>query len=305
MAPKFLKSNFQDLYGSSMLPALEEMFRSDLELHPRRRDMLFKKRKVSNGIYQASEVHDLQNFNQVNEGAEYSFVAPLQGANKTISTVKYGLGVSISEEAIQDGKFDEVGNMIKQLARSASESQEISAMNIFNNAFTSGTAIDGSVLCATGRTLPSGLTWRNRPSTHVDLSPESLRSMITDFKTQQISDNGKFFSIPPRIILVHSSEEAYAKELIGSQLKPDSADNNMNMLMSEGLMVVSSPHLTDSDAWFLLAPAEQTGLIIVESEGIVTKSQECFDTDSIKYKSRYREQVGIIEAYGVFGTAGI
>jgi len=287
-----------------MLPALEEMFRHDLALYSPMVDQLFKKRSTMNGIYQASETGDLQNFNQMGEGTEYSYVAPNRGANKTLTTVKYGLGVSISEEAIADGKFDEVGNMVRQLARSAQESREISRANIFNNGFSSVTAIDGSALFATGRTLPSGLTWRNKPSTDVDLSPETLRTMITDFQTQQISDQGKYFSVMPSVLLVHTSQSAYANEITKSMLRPDTADNNINMLREENLKVISSPHLTDTDAWFLLAPAEQTGLVVVSSEGIVTKSTDDFDTDSIKYKSRYREIVGVMEAYGAFGTSG-
>jgi hypothetical protein len=93
-------------------------------------------------------------------------------------------------------------------------------------------------------------------------------------------------------------------EIIGSDLKADTPNNNMNSLKGEGLIVVSSPHLTDTDAWFMLADPSETGLRIVSREGISTKSKEQFENDSILYKSRYREIVGAIHAMGVWGTTG-
>ena len=81
----------------------------------------------------------------------------------------------------------------------------------------------------------------------------------------------------------------------------------MNSLKDEGLIVVSSTKLTDSDAWFLLASPTDTGLKIVERKGIETKAagpDAGFMNDSIMYKSRYREIVGITHAQGVFGTTG-
>jgi hypothetical protein len=79
----------------------------------------------------------------------------------------------------------------------------------------------------------------------------------------------------------------------------------MNSLKSDGIEVVGSPHLSDTDAWFLLADKSETGLRVIVRKGIETKSNEEFDNDSLKYKSRYREIVGAIHAYGAWGTTGI
>ena len=78
----------------------------------------------------------------------------------------------------------------------------------------------------------------------------------------------------------------------------------MNSFAQEGLTVISSPHLTDTDAWFLVSQPSDNGLYIVSRKDVETKGagpDAGFDNDSIKYKSRYREKIA---AYGVFGTAG-
>lgn len=303
-SPAQLRANLSHSFGSSALPVLEEIFRYELAQHPSVREQIMKVVNTDRDIWQSSELHDMPLHAVVAEGTEYSYSAPKQGASKTLTVVKYGLGFSISEEAMRDGKFDFVADAVAKMARSAKESQEVSAMNILNNGFSSETTADGVALFSTAHTLPSGGTFRNRLSTDADLSTTSLRQMITDFETQFVGDTGIIHMLRPKNLVVPSGLRAYAQELIGSDLKADTAENNMNSLKSEGLRVVSSPHLTDTDAWFLTAAPADTGLRIIVREGIVTKSQEDFDTDSIKYKSKYREKLGATHALGVFGTTG-
>lgn len=302
-----LRSNFSDLYGSSMLPVLEEMFWSEVATHPSKRSLLFKEVSTDRDIWQYSEVHDMPLFETVNEAQDYTFQRPLAGANKTMTINKYGLGFSISEEAVDDGKFDFISDAVRKLAKSAKETQEIAAMNIFNNGFTSETTADAAYLFSTAHTLPSGLTFRNKASTDSELSASALDSALIDFETQQIGDSGIIMNIKPKVLLVPPQLKRYAMELIGSELKNDSMDNNLNSLKGEGLSVVSSPHLTDTNAWFLLASPSETGLRIINRKSLETKASGPdvgFINDSIYYKSRYREVIGAVNGYGVWGSDG-
>lgn len=306
-SPSAVRSQYSDFFGVDMLPVLEEVFRSTLERHPNRRDQLFKVESTDRDIWQASEIHDMPLHSIVPEGSDYSFTRPKQGANKTLSVVKYGLGFSISEEAVEDGKFGMISDALQKMAKSALETQEINAMNVFNNGFTTETAADGLAVFSTAHTLPSGLTFRNRLAVDADLSQSSLDQALTDFETQFVGDSGIIYRSMPKVLLVHPSQRRYAMELIGSDLKADTADNNMNSLKGEGLRVVSSPHLTDVDAWFLLADPSETGLRIISRKGIETKASDeavGFMNDSIFYKSRYREVIGVTHAYGIFGSRG-
>ena len=303
-SPAALRANYTHLFGADMLPVLEEIFRYELAQHSSVRDMIMKTVTTDRDIWQSSEMHDMPLHSEVAEGTEYSYTRPKQGSSKTLVPVKFGLGFSISEEAVDDGKFDHISDAIAKMARSAKESQEIDAMNILNNGFTTETAADGVVVFSTAHTLPSGGTFRNRLSTDADLSTTSLRQMITDFETQFVGDSGIIYSVRPKNLIVPSNLRAYAQELIGSSLKADTAENNMNSLGQEGLRVISSPHLTDVDGWFLTADPSETGLRIISRKGVETRSDEDFDTDSIRYKSRYREKLGVTHAVGIFGTTG-
>jgi hypothetical protein len=150
-------------------------------------------------------------------------------------------------------------------------------------------------------------TLRNILSTAADLSETSLQTALTDFETVFVGDSGIIYKMVPKSLLVHSSSKRYAQELVGSDQKPDSADNNINSMKNDNLQVVSSPHLTDTDAWFLLAAPADTGLRIVSRKGLETKaagSDVGFVNDSVLFKTRYRERIGCLHPYGVFGSAG-
>jgi hypothetical protein len=316
MSPRFLRDNYSDLFGTSMLPALEELFRWNLAQHPSRRETLFKIVKTDRDLWQATSTHDMPLLQQINEGQDYSFEAPAQGASKTLRPVKYGLGFSISEEAVDDGKFDFIADAIAKMAKSARESQEIQAMNVFNNGFSTETTADGVALFSASHTMPSGGTLRNVLSTLSDLSDSSLQQMLVDFETQIIGDSGIKQVIRPKYLVVAPDNKRLAMELIGSDLAARTVEfgtdgvtnvNNKNTLKDEGLIVISSPHLTDSDAWFLTASPEETGLRVISRKPIETKAggpDAGFVNDSILYKCRYREKIGATEPIGVFGSDG-
>jgi hypothetical protein len=303
--PVALRANYSDLFGSDMLPVLEEIFKSEISLHQQIREQLFQVKKTERDIYQSTSIHDMPMFEAMSEGEDYSYFKPNQGASKTMSIVKYGLGFSISEEAVEDGKFDFIADAVRKMAQSAQESQEISAMDVINNGFGSQNTADGADIFSTSHLLPSGLTFRNRPSTDVDLSPSSLDAALQDYDLQFIGDHGAKKRIKPSILLVHPSNKRYAMEIIGSDLKADTMDNNMNSLKQDGLRVISSPHITDSDSWFLFASPSENGLRLVKRKELSTKSKEVFENDSILYKASYREVLGAIEPYGLWGTTGI
>lgn len=302
-----LRANYSDLYSSAALPVLEEIFASELARYPNRRDQLFKVVSTDRDIWQSTEMHDLSLFNEMQEGQDYSYEQQAQGASQTLTVAKWGLGVKFTEELIEDGKFSFIADALKKLPKSGMETKELEGMKIFNQGFDTKTSADGQFVFDVDHSLPSGLTFRNELSTAADLSPDSLRDAITDFETQFVGDSGIIASIRPKVLLVPSALRAYAQELVMSQLKPDSSDNNMNSLASEGLMVVSSPHLTDTDAWFLLAEPSETGLRVVNRKPMETKAtgpDNGFDDDTLKYKARYREVVGVTHPYGIFGSPG-
>lgn len=305
ITPVMLRGNYSALFGTTALPALESIFRTSLRMYPMQRERLFQVVNTDRDIVQDTEMGDLPGMIEIPEGTDYTFVAPRPGWNKTYIPKKFGLGFSISREMVDDAKWSVIGQMVADLARSASYSQEQSAMDIFNNGFTS-TNVGGAglPLFSAAQTLPSGLTFRNRPTTDVDLSQSALDAALVDYSTLQISDSGKILSARPRFLVVAPANERYAKELVQSALKPDTSDNNINAFRDDNLQVLVSPLLTDPDAWFLAGAPGETGLKLIKRQGIRTQSDESFVNDAILYKTSYRETIGFSHGYGVWGSPG-
>lgn len=309
-APVMLRSNFPDLFSADALPVLEELFEASFDQFEPIHEMMYQQHSTEKDIWQSSEMTDLPQFNVVAEGEDFSFKRRKQGASKTLVIKKYGLGASISQEMIEDGKMSEMAGLIRELGRSAAESRIIQAMNVFNNGFSSSeTTADGQPVFDTAHTLPSGLTFRNELSTSADLDVTSLESALTDFETQFVSDSGKQLKLMPKWLVVAPANKRNAKELIGSELKANTADNNMNSFKEEGLSVISSPHLTDSDGWFLVSAQDVNGLRQINRTGVETKMAPAdtvgFVSDSMLIKSRYRWQIGAIHPYGLYGSPGV
>ena len=110
--------------------------------------------------------------------------------------------------------------------------------------------------------------------------------------------------IPPST--TPSATSAFIRQLVGSALKADSANNNINPFHQQ-LEVVASPHLTDTDAWFLLADKNEHSVNVVVRKAIETKAGGMdlgFLNDVVYYKARYREALGVMNPFGVYGTTG-
>jgi hypothetical protein len=307
-APQFLRTSYGDFYSSSALPVLEELFRSSLEQHPMIRDKVFSTKSTDKDIWQSSELHEMATFSSVSEGTDYTFDRPKQGYDKTLTVLKYGLGFSISEEAVDDGKFDMIASAVKFMARSAKETQETNAMNIFNNGFSSETAADGLAVFHAAHTTPTGtVTFRNKPSSAADLSLTSLETGLTDFMNIFKGDRGLYHHYKPKYLIVAPGEAINAQKLVGADKVPGSNYNDPNIAGQQGLQVLVSPLLTDADAWFLTAEPEMTGLRLIVRKPIETKASGPdvgFLNDAIYYKARFREILGVTHAYGIYGNAG-
>lgn len=306
--PEVVRGDYADLFGSTQLPVLEDLFMSEYDRHPMRREGIFNMRSTVRDIYQTTELHDTPLFTSVTEGTNYLYDQPNQGYDKTYTIVKYGRGVSISKEAVSDGKFDMIAHMIRSLGKSARETQEVAAMNVFNNGFTSETTPDGLPLFDATHTNPSGSnSFNNEPASAADLTITSLEDAIADFRSTFVGDSGIIQYIVPKILLVPEQLRHTAIQLIGSEKRPDSADNNINSVAQDGLRVISSPHLTDADSWFLLSDKMDHRLDLVVREALSTESDPKFSgfhNDTLFYKAKYREAIGASGPQGAYGIPG-
>ena len=180
-----------------------------------------------------------------------------------------------------------------------------SAWDLLNTATTYNAAVggDGVALCSTAHPIDGG-TVANTPTTQVDLNEATLlNAMIairTNFKDQaglKVFARGRKLIIPPQL-------EPIAIRLLKTELRPGTADNDVNALMTtagglpEGYMV--NDFLTSPYAWFLLTNID--GLAYMERVKFETDMQVDFVTDNLLVKGYERYSFGYYNWRSIYGS---
>ena len=282
-------------------------------------DVLFDEMPIEAGVFQRIlKVRDMGNkpfvktttvasFGTVpikTEGAAVTYEDLAAGFDQTYQADTYELAFRASKEALDDEQEEVVSDAARALGSSMNYTYDVDHANLFNNGFSSSfLGPDGVSLFSTAHPLVGGGTYRNRPTTDGDLSVAQLRVALNDiFNT--VDDAGKLVHWRPKILFVPASAKWLAMELIGSELRADTADNALNAFKDDGLVVVSTPYLTDFNAFFLLAEPSKHNVRTYWREKPNVLHDWDFETSSMKVKIRARWKKGWSDWRGVYGTSG-
>jgi hypothetical protein len=243
------------------------------------------------------------------EGESITYDDPLSGPQQTYTPVRFALGYKVTDEMLKNDLYGQITRLEKGLIKSAVDLQEVSAAYLLNNAFGTtsadgfkATGFDGLQLCSTAHTrLDGGATWRNRPNTDVDLSPTAVQNMLIDFGNLK-DDRGRPSLIRAKTLIISEEDRFTAKEILQSEYKPGTANNDINALKDEGLSFMVSHYKTDTDAWFAIG--DQHDLNFIWETRPRTGMEEDFDTEVIKHKVVEGFFVGFGEPRGFWGTSG-
>jgi hypothetical protein len=282
-------------------------------------DVLFDEMPIEAGVFQRIlKVRDMGNkpfvktttvasFGQVPvkaEGAAVTYEDLAQGFDVTYQADTYELAFRASKEALDDEQEEVVSDAARALGSSMNYTYEVDHANIFNNGFTSTTGSpDGVALFSTAHPLVGGGTEQNRPTTDGDLSVAQLRVALNDI-ADMTDDAGKLIHWRPKVLLVSYEQKWLAMELIGSELRADTADNALNAFKDDGLVVVATPYLTDPNAFFLMSEPSKHNVRTYWRERPNVLHDWDFETSSMKVKIRARWKRGWSDFRGVYGTSG-
>jgi len=216
------------------------------------------------------------------------------------------LGYAITRKAIDDNLYKtQFAPSNLGLIESFQQTKEIYGANLLNTATTYNASIggDGVALCSASHPIDGG-TVANTPTTQVDLNEATLlNAMIairTNFKDQaglKVFARGRKLIVPPQL-------EPVAIRLTKTELRPGTADNDVNAIMMtsgglpEGYMV--NDFLTSAYAWFLLTNID--GLSYMERVKFESDMQVDFVTDNLLVKGYERYSFGYYNWRSIFGS---
>lgn len=220
-----------------------------------------------------------------------------------------GLGFAITRRAIDDNLYkSQFRPSVEALNESFAQTKEIYGASILNAATTYDASIggDGKALCAIDHPI-DGSTVANRPSIDVDLTESSLLQAMATVRAFR-NVRGLRIMARARQLIIPPALEPQAIRLLKTELRPGTADNDVNALKSahgglpEGYITMD--YLTSSYAWFLKTNIK--GLLHMSRIKYETKMSTDFVTDNLltvgyeRYSFGYKDWRSI---YGAFPTS--
>ena len=289
-----------------LLPGLRGV-EGKYEQIPSQYDKIFTKHDSKMALERTAEMRFLGLAQLKTEGGQTAFD---NGAGERYiynqEHTEIALGYAITRKAIDDNLYKTQfmpSNL--GLIESFQQTKEIYGANVLNTATTYNASIggDGVALIATNHPIDGG-TVANRPAVDVDLNESTLLngmiSIRTNFKDQaglKVFARGRRLVVPPAL-------EPTAIRLTKTELRPGTADNDVNAIMMtagglpEGYMV--NDYLTSARAWFLLTNID--GLSYMERVKFETDMQVDFVTDNLLVKGYERYSFGYYNWRSIFGS---
>jgi|TARA_R110002012_G_scaffold97438_3_gene234119 hypothetical protein len=245
--------------------------------------------------------------------------APVKGEGSAISfddaqetyTARYthdtiALAFSITEEAIEDNLYDRLASRYtRALARSMSQTKQVKAASVLNNAFSTSYPIgDTAALCSSAHPSLSG-NQRNLLSTAADLNETSLEQMLIDI-AGLTDERGLKVAVRGMKLIIPKELQFISERVLNSTLRAGTADNDINAMKSMGMLpdgAIVNHFLTDTDAYFIKTDAPN-GFKLFQRTSIRTAMEGDFDTGNMRFKARERYSFGVSDWRCVFGTPG-
>lgn len=237
----------------------------------------------------------------------------------TFSVVNFAKSEDISKNYFDDEQWNVVTNIVKMMAMNGKQTRNRAAFEIWRGAFAATLTADGSYLCSDSHALMnSGLTVDNYLT--AKLAESSLNDAIVSLG-QQKSQDGVVMGLNAKTLLVPLARYKLACEITDSDLKSQTANNDVNVYSSKyGIQVFQSPFLGtavsasagnnqtitagSNDYWFLLGSFHQVNRY--KRQDIVTDlvDYKFSRNNNYVYKAEFREVYGAPDYLGVVGSDG-
>ncbi|CAB4169187.1 hypothetical protein UFOVP1413_43 [uncultured Caudovirales phage] len=289
-----------------LLPGLRGV-EGKYEMIPSQYDKIFTKHDSKMALERTAEMRYLGLAQLKTEGGQTAF--DNSAGERYVYNQEHteiALGYAITRKAIDDNLYKTQFHPSNLgLIESFQQTKEIYGSNILNTATTYNASIggDGVALCSTAHPIDGG-TVANKPSVQVDLNEGSLLNGMIAVRTNFKDQAGLKVFARARKLIVAPQNEPVAIRLTKTELRPGTADNDVNAILStagglpESYMV--NDFLTSAFPWFLLTNID--GLSFMERVKFETDMQVDFVTDNLLVKGYERYSFGYYNWRAIYGS---
>ncbi len=287
-----------------LLPGLRGV-EGKYEMIPSQYDKIFTKHESRMALERTAEMRFLGLAQLKTEGGQTAF--DNSAGERYVYNQEHteiALGYAITRKAIDDNLYKtQFAPSNLGLIESFQQTKEIYGANVLNTSTTYNASVggDGVALVASNHPI-DGSTVSNYATSELNEST-LLNSMIavrTNFKDQaglKVFARARKLIVPPQL-------EPTAIRLTKTELRPGTADNDVNAIMmtSGGLpeSYMVNDFLTSATAWFLLTNID--GLSYMERVKFETDMQVDFVTDNLLVKGYERYSFGYYNWRSIYGS---
>jgi hypothetical protein len=140
-------------------------------------------------------------------------------------------------------------------------------------------------------------TYSNRPPSYGSLGITTLQTALIRFAKTPDQD-GVLCLIKPSILWFPEDLRFVVKELLGSEYKPWTANNEINPVKDEGLKPLCLHFLASTSMWGLIAAGDDNPIEFIWREKDIFENSDDFDTGDAKFKAYHRHTQGVAEWRG-------
>ena len=238
------------------------------------------------------------------ENAPIDYEDPIQMYDNLYTHQTYAKGFKISKELYDDDQYNVMNNKPGDLGRAARRTEEVSAANVFNRAFNASyLGGDSQELASTvhGR-ADGGTAQSNASSTGITLTGDNYET-ARNAMSNQLDDKGMRIDVRPRVILVPIERLTDAEIIFNSNLRSNTADNDMNPYKGDVRIIDWIYMDRNATHWFLL-DSDQHKITWFWREKANFKQDTAFETDAALFKVRERFSNGWDGWEGLWGSQG-
>lgn len=235
-----------------------DVFKDELKTHPRSYTAFLGELTAEHFYDTDWSVSGLGAMPQKNIGASFSTDRIIKGGQKQFGMTPYGMACVIEYEAMRWDLYSIFKGLPEELARSMTDRYNIVGHSVLNNSFSapsstyqifaSGVAEN---IISTAHVRLDGGTWSNGSASNTGLSYLGIQEGVTNFATQ-VNQRGRYIMLDFKKLIVGESQRWIADTIVGSQYRPDNANQALNTLKGAA-QVYSSPYITSATAWWLWA----------------------------------------------------
>jgi len=295
-------ASYRANFGDLLEPGLRKIFDDRYKEIPEVFSSIFHVNNSGVDVERDSAVTGFGLLTATAEGASIPYEDPIQMYDVSYVHLKYTKGFKVSEELVEDDRYNVIKKKPAALARSARRTAEHLASQVFNNGFSSGTGGDAKYLFSvTHPRADGGTAQSNASGSGITLTEANLNTALLAMRGQ-LDDKGMKIGVKSSILLVPPALHKTAVEITKSSLRSGTADNELNYY--NGMVkVVDWDWLSSSTAWFLL-DSDVHQLEWFWRIRPEFKQDNSFDTGMALFKTRMRCSRGWSDWRGVWGSAG-